>query len=310
MARLESAKDRIELRNGTGVPCVGFGTWELPEGDAGLGALRQALADGYRHIDTAEVYGTEADVGRALRESGIAREELFVTSKVWNDHRGRDAALRAFEGSLERLGLEYLDLYLVHWPAAQGPDDEWQRTNRQTWRALEELYRDGRVRAIGVSNFKRRHLEPLMDAADILPMVNQIELHPGCAKRRRARSAIATTSWWRRGRRSGADGCSEARRLRTSRPSTAARRRSCVCVGACSAAPSRCRSPRIRRASPRTRASSGSTSRRRICSVSTRSTRSGSPASTPTRWTSKGSVLLEALRTARWSLPGSRRGSV
>lgn len=183
MARLESAEDRIELRNGTGVPCVGFGTWELPEGDAGLGALRQALADGYRHIDTAEVYGTEADVGRALRESGIAREELFVTSKVWNDHRGRDAALRAFEGSLERLGLEYLDLYLVHWPAAQGPDDEWQRTNRQTWRALEELYRDGRVRAIGVSNFKRRHLEPLMDAADILPMVNQIELHPGCAQK-------------------------------------------------------------------------------------------------------------------------------
>ena len=183
MARLESAKDRIELRNGTGVPCVGFGTWELPEGDAGLGALRQALADGYRHIDTAEAYGTEADVGRALRESGIAREELFVTSKVWNDHRGRDAALRAFEGSLERLGLEYLDLYLVHWPAVQGPDDEWQRTNRQTWRALEELYRDGRVRAIGVSNFKRRHLEPLMDAADILPMVNQIELHPGCAQK-------------------------------------------------------------------------------------------------------------------------------
>ncbi|OUO88907.1 aldo/keto reductase [Gordonibacter sp. An230] len=182
MARLESVKDRIELRNGTGVPCVGFGTWKLPEGEAGLDALGQALADGYRHIDTAEVYGTEPCVGRALRDSGVAREDLFVTSKVWNDHRGRDTALKAFEGSLERLGLDYLDLYLVHWPATQGADDEWQSTNRQTWRALEELYRDGRVRAIGVSNFERRHLEPLMDAADILPMVNQIELHPGCAQ--------------------------------------------------------------------------------------------------------------------------------
>lgn len=180
MAELQSVKDRIELRNGYGIPCVGFGTWKMAEGETGLEALHQALADGYRHIDTAEAYGNEEMVGKALATSGIQREELFVTTKVWNDHRGYDATLNAFEESRKKLHLDYVDLYLIHWPASQGTDDQWRRTNQETWRALETLYLDGKVRAIGVSNFKPHHLEPLMDAAEILPMVDQIELHPGC----------------------------------------------------------------------------------------------------------------------------------
>ena len=179
MAELQSARDRIELRNGYGIPCVGFGTWKMPEGDIGREAIHQALHDGYRHIDTAAAYGNEETVGQALATSGISREELFVTTKVWNDHRGYDATLKAFEESRTKLHLDYVDLYIIHWPAAQGAEDEWQRTNAETWRALEALYLDGKVRAIGVSNFKPHHLEPLMDTAEILPMVNQIELHPG-----------------------------------------------------------------------------------------------------------------------------------
>ena len=152
MADLQSPKDRITLRNGYGIPCLGFGTWKMPDGEVGIDAVHQALHDGYRHIDTAAAYDNEGTVGKALASGGISREDLFITTKV----------------------------YLIHWPAAQGAEAEWQRTNQETWRALETLYLDGLVRAIGVSNFKPHHLEPLMDAADILPMVDQIELHPGC----------------------------------------------------------------------------------------------------------------------------------
>ncbi len=180
MAHLESVQDRITLRNGYGIPCVGFGTWKMPDGEVGLDALHQALADGYRHIDTAAAYDNEATVGKALAVAGIPREGLFVTTKVWNTDRGYDATLKAFEESRKKLHLDYVDLYLVHWPAAQGPEGQWQQTNADTWRALETLYVDGKVHAIGVSNFKPHHLEPLMDKAEILPMVNQIELHPGC----------------------------------------------------------------------------------------------------------------------------------
>ena len=180
MAGWKSVQDRVELRNGCGIPCVGFGTWKMPQGTAGAEALHQALADGYRHIDTAAAYGNEETVGEAVAASGIPREELFVTTKVWNTERGYDATLRAFDESCRRLGMDYVDLYLVHWPAAQGPEGQWQRTNAETWRALEALYAQGRARAIGVSNFKPRHLEPLMAGADVPPMVNQIEMHPGC----------------------------------------------------------------------------------------------------------------------------------
>ena len=180
MADLQSPNDRITLRNGYGIPCLGFGTWKMPDGETGIDAVHQALHDGYRHIDTAASYGNEATVGKALATGGVGREELFVTTKVWNTDRGYDATLKAFEESRKKLHLDYVDLYLIHWPAARGAEDEWQRTNAETWRALEALYLDGKVRAIGVSNFKPHHLEPLMDQAEVLPMVNQIELHPGC----------------------------------------------------------------------------------------------------------------------------------
>lgn len=177
---MESAKDTIVLRNGYEIPCIGFGTWKMPSDEEGYAAVHDAIADGYRHIDTAAIYKNEETVGSAVAASDVPRDDMFVTTKLWNADRGYDATLKAFEKSRKKLGLEYLDLYLIHWPAAQATDADWQRTNRETWRAFETLYRDGVVHAIGVSNFKPHHLEALMDTAEILPMVNQIELHPGC----------------------------------------------------------------------------------------------------------------------------------
>lgn len=167
------------LANGVNIPCLGFGTWQTPDGEVAAESVKTALACGYRHIDTAAVYGNEAGVGEGIRLRGIAREEIFVTSKLWNADRGYDKTLAAFEASLTRLGLEYLDLYLIHWPAAKGAPDEWQRTNAETWRAFEHIYESGRARAIGVSNFLTHHLEPLLAGAKVMPMVDQIEYHPG-----------------------------------------------------------------------------------------------------------------------------------
>ncbi len=176
---MESIRDTIVLSNGYKIPCVGYGTWKMPSGEAGVKAVCDALNAGYAHIDTAAIYENEEAVGDAVRKSGVPREEIFVTSKVWNTERGYDKALVAFEVSLEKLGFDYLDLYLIHWPAAQGNVEEWSCINSETWRALESLYADGRVRSIGVSNFKPHHLEALMDKAIVQPMVNQIEYHPG-----------------------------------------------------------------------------------------------------------------------------------
>ncbi|MFD2331345.1 aldo/keto reductase [Cohnella sp. GCM10020058] len=160
----------VELLNGERMPRLGLGVWRAKSGAETEGAVKAALAAGYRAIDTASLYGNEADVGRAIRGSGIARDRLFVTSKVWNDEQGYDETLRAFYRSKERLGIGAVDLYLVHWPVPGKYKD--------TYRALERLYDEGEVRAIGVSNFKIRHLEDLMGACRIKPMVNQVELHP------------------------------------------------------------------------------------------------------------------------------------
>lgn len=176
---MQSINDAITLNNGYKIPCVGYGTWKMPSGDEGVDAVVAALEAGYAHIDTAAIYENEKAVGDAVKKSGVPREEIFVTSKVWNTERGYDKALAAFEVSLEKLGFDYLDLYLIHWPAAQGNVEEWSYANSETWRALESLYADGRVRSIGVSNFKPHHLEALMDKAIVQPMVNQIEYHPG-----------------------------------------------------------------------------------------------------------------------------------
>lgn len=166
---------KVSLSNGVLLDRLGFGLYKVPSEDAhGLSAL--ALEAGYRLLDTAAMYGNEEGVGRALQDAVsagyVARSDVFVTSKVWNDSHGYRATHEAFEDSLKRLGLDYLDLYLIHWPCP-GKD-----LYVDSWRALEELYARGRVRAIGVSNFQRHHLEKLMSQTDVVPAVNQIELHP------------------------------------------------------------------------------------------------------------------------------------
>ncbi|WP_455675484.1 aldo/keto reductase [Pradoshia sp.] len=168
----------LRLHNGTEIPCIGFGTWQTPDGETAVTAVKSAIDAGYRHIDTAAAYGNEESVGKAIRESGLSREELFITSKVWNTDRGYESTLQAFERTLERLGTDYLDLYLIHWPANSTQFEDWAQINLETWRAMTDLYKAGRIRAIGVSNFLPKHLQPLMET-EVKPMVNQIEYHPG-----------------------------------------------------------------------------------------------------------------------------------
>ncbi len=169
----------FQLHNTISIPAIGFGTYKLVDGPICVEAVKNALKHNYRHIDTAAIYANEKSVGIAIRESNIPREELFITSKVWNTKRGYRATMKAFEASLERLGLDYLDLYLIHWPANTLQFDNAKELNIDTWRALETLYNEGKIRAIGVSNFLPHHLDELMRKATIVPMVNQIEFHPG-----------------------------------------------------------------------------------------------------------------------------------
>jgi diketogulonate reductase-like aldo/keto reductase len=162
---------RIRLNSGTSIPQLGFGVFQVPPTQT-ADVVIEALQVGYRHIDTAAMYRNEEGVGRAIAASGLPRSEIFVTTKLNNDAHGHDPALRAFELSLERLGTDYVDLYLIHWPLpAQGH-------YVQTWQALIELHRDGRARAIGVSNFQQTHLQRIIDETGVVPAVNQIELHP------------------------------------------------------------------------------------------------------------------------------------
>ncbi|AEI46396.1 aldo/keto reductase [Paenibacillus mucilaginosus] len=162
------------LNNGVTMPVLGLGVFQVEEGQELVQAVKTAIRQGYRSIDTAAIYGNEASVGQgireALQESGLSREDLFVTSKVWNADLGYESTLAAYEASLAKLGLEYLDLYLIHWPVAG--------KYKEAWRALETLYKEGRVRAIGVSNFQIHHLEDILRDAEVKPMVNQVEFHP------------------------------------------------------------------------------------------------------------------------------------
>lgn len=176
---MQSLADTYTLANGVRIPCIGYGTWQAPEGPVTVQAVREAIAAGYRHIDTAAAYGNEVSVGAAVRACGVPREQLFITSKLWNDAHGYDQTLAAFDRTMEALGLDYLDLYLIHWPNPASIRGCWQEKNAGTWRAFEELYRAGRVRAIGVSNFLPHHLEALLKTAEIVPMVNQLLLCPG-----------------------------------------------------------------------------------------------------------------------------------
>ena len=178
MSAVNSLKDTYKLRNGYEIPCVGFGTWQASDGDAAANAVAEAIRTGYRHIDTAAAYDNECSVGKGIRLSGVDRSELFVTSKVWNTKRGYDKTMAAFEQTVSDLGLDYLDLYLIHWPASASRFDNWKELNRGTWKAMTELYKAGRIKAIGVSNFLPHHLDILMDT-EVAPMVDQIEFHPG-----------------------------------------------------------------------------------------------------------------------------------
>jgi diketogulonate reductase-like aldo/keto reductase len=166
----KQSTESIELHNGVKMPQLGLGVWQTKDGDEVIHAVKSSIEAGYRSIDTAAVYGNEEGVGVAIKESGIAREELFITTKVWNSSQGYDSTLKAFEESRKKLDLDIIDLYLVHWPV--------KGKYKETWRALEQLYKDGAVRAIGVSNFQVHHLEDVIAGSEIVPMVNQIELHP------------------------------------------------------------------------------------------------------------------------------------
>lgn len=160
------------LNNGVKMPWLGFGVFKVQEGEEVVNSVKTAIEVGYRSIDTAAIYRNEEGVGKAIAESNVPREELFVTTKVWNGDQGYESTLAAFESSLNKLGLDYLDLYLIHWPVPS------KGLYVETWKALEKLYKDGRVRAIGVSNFNVNHLENLLANCEIKPMVNQVEYHP------------------------------------------------------------------------------------------------------------------------------------
>lgn len=167
------------LSNNMKIPVIGFGTWQTPNDDTGVNAVLAALKAGYRHIDTAQGYENEQAVGKAVKQSGIPREEIFITSKLTNSMHGYDNTMSSFDKTLHDLGTDYVDLFLIHWPNPIKFRDSWQQTNAETWKAFEELYEAGKIRAIGVSNFRQHHIEELMKTAKISPMVNQIRLCPG-----------------------------------------------------------------------------------------------------------------------------------
>jgi diketogulonate reductase-like aldo/keto reductase len=167
--RITNIYDKAELANKVKIPWLGYGTYKA-HGDELIEGVKYALSLGYRLIDTAEMYENEEEIGKAIRQSKIPRDEIFITSKVWNTNQGFESTLNSFENSLKRLGTDYLDLYLIHWPVSG--------KYIETWKALEKLYKEGRVRAIGVSNFLIHHLQDIINNCEITPMVNQVEFHP------------------------------------------------------------------------------------------------------------------------------------
>lgn len=187
-----SAYPRIAFHDGQSIPQLGLGVWQTPD-DTAVTAVAMALKAGYRHIDTAMIYDNETGVGKGVRRAGIDRNDLFITSKLWNSDQGFDTTLKAFDQSLERLGLDYLDLYLIHWPAPR------RGLYVESWRALIRLQEQGRARSIGVSNFPAELLERLIGETGVTPVINQIELHPRFQQRElrtvHARHKIATESW-------------------------------------------------------------------------------------------------------------------
>ncbi len=171
----------LTLSNGVKIPCIGFGTWKMPD-EVVEEAVSNAIVCGYRHIDTASAYFNEVGVGKGIKKSGIKREDLFITSKLPNAQHGYENTLASFHESLKLLDLDYLDLYLIHWPVVEEQKDRYEEDILETWRAFEKLYEEGKIRAIGVSNFMIEHLEILIKNAKIKPMVNQVQLNPQCTE--------------------------------------------------------------------------------------------------------------------------------
>ena len=170
--------DCFELYNGVRIPVLGYGTYKAAEGK-GSEAIELAIEAGYRYFDTASFYDTEGYLGEAIRKSGLPREDFFISSKAWKTEMGYEETKAALQRTLENLGTEYLDLYLIHWPRPELGLREWRELDRETWRAMEELYEEGKVRAIGLSNFLLQHILPLLEHCRIRPMVDQLEFHPG-----------------------------------------------------------------------------------------------------------------------------------
>ncbi len=179
---MNSIKDTVKLNNGVKIPCMGLGTWQTDNQTTKMAVL-SAFSHGYRLIDTAAAYGNEYGVGQAIKDSGLKREEIFVTSKLRNAAHGYEATKEAFEQTMEKLGLDYLDLYLIHWPNPVQFRSTWKESNAGTWRAFEELYKAGKIKAIGVSNFMPHHINALMETATVKPMVNQLKLCPGITQK-------------------------------------------------------------------------------------------------------------------------------
>ena len=170
--------DTYKLNNGVEIPIIGFGTWQTPDGDVARESVKTALEVGYRHIDTAAIYGNETSVGQGIKESGVNRGDIFLTTKLWNDSHGYKATKKAIDLSLQKLDTDYLDLYLIHWPSPAAVREHWAELNAESWQAMEEAVKAGKIRAIGISNFRKHHLDELLKTANIVPAVNQNYLNP------------------------------------------------------------------------------------------------------------------------------------